>query len=99
MLSHINYISRASYRTSAVARAAGAVHGKTPLTVTKHPKFQRDSRFQTLNETHLKYFQTVLGENAIKYDKDPESEELAAFNTDCKILMGHEVFWPYRLCN
>lgn len=91
MLSHINRISRASYRTSAVARAAGAVHGRTPLTVTKHPKFQRDARFQALNDTHLKYFQTVLDDNAIKYDKNSDTEELAPYNTDCKISMAYEV--------
>ena len=84
MLSRINYISRAFYRTSSVARAAGAVHERTRLSVTKYPELKRDSRFQSLNDKHIDHFRTILGENSVVYDKDPESDSIVHYNTDCK---------------
>lgn len=84
MLSRINYTSRAFYRTSSVARAAGAVHERTRLSVTKYPELKRDSRFQSLNDKHIDHFRTILGENSVVYDKDPESDSIVHYNTDCK---------------
>ncbi|KAH8553382.1 hypothetical protein BGW37DRAFT_533500 [Umbelopsis sp. PMI_123] len=82
MLSRVNYISRALFRTSTVARAAGTVHGRTQLSVSKYPALKRDPRFQSLNDKHIEYFRTVLGENSVVYDKDPESDNILQYNTD-----------------
>lgn len=96
MLSRVNYISRALYQTSSIARAAGVLNGRTPLTITKHPNIKRDPRFQQLTEKHVDYFRTVLGENAILHDKDPEADSILQYNTDCKKPSGLMVYQPYR---